>query len=260
MENKCLINKKILITGVSSGIGRALTKELIASGNSVFGIARREKLLSSLQKEVTNPKKYFYCVADLTKKESWKKIVTSFKKRKFIPDVVIFNAAILRNDLNTQIDLKVNRELFEANYFSILDGINNLLPLLKQGSQVIAISSLSSQKGSGSEGIGYSASKAALSISFESLTQKFKNLIKFKIIFFGPIKTGMNPFSKHSILSISENQAVDTLIDAINSNKVFFYNPKIIFLVLNCIKLISQKIYFILLDIIDNMHDRNRQK
>lgn len=35
---------RILITGVSSGIGRALTKRLIADGQTVWGIARRQNL------------------------------------------------------------------------------------------------------------------------------------------------------------------------------------------------------------------------
>lgn len=259
IKETVLVNKKILITGVSSGIGRALTKELVMCGNSVFGIARRKELLSSLKKEISNPKKYFYCAADLTKKESWKKVVISLKRRKFVPDIIIFNAAILRCDVDTQIDLKVNRELFEVNYFSIMKGINHLMPIVKNNSQVIAISSTSSQKGSGIEGVGYAASKAALSISFESLYQKFKRKLIFKIVFFGPVKTGMSPFKKYSLLYLNEKQAVGEIIKAIKNDNIFYYRPKIVFFVLKLAKLVSQKLYFRILDVIDQMHIRNQK-
>lgn len=255
-----LKNKKILIVGASSGMGRSLAIRLINVGGQVWGIARRENLLKNLKEEVEKPENFRYTASDIRRKNSWKNIIATLKKNNFSPDVVVLSAAILRNDLNNQIDIKTDREMFEINYFSILEGINSLLPLLKHNSQIITISSISSQKGSGAEGIGYAASKAALSIAFESLHQKFNKKIKFKTVFFGPVNTGMNPFAKHSILTLSEEQAVDTLIEAIEGRNVFYYRPQLVFFILKSVKLISQKLYFKLLDYIDVMHVRNQKE
>lgn len=250
---------KILITGASSGIGRAFAKKAVAEGNCVWGVARRESLLKSLGNELKSPNNYFYSAVDVVSKDSWIKIINSLKRKKFYPDTVILGAAILKNDLNDQINLTTTRELFDINYFSIMEGINFLIPFLKRNAQIITISSLSSQKGSGVEGIGYAASKAALSISFESLRQKFKNKLKFKVVFFGPVKTGMNPFSKYSLITISEKQAVNTIINAIEGKDVLYYCPKLPFFVLKLIKLLSQKLYFGLLDVIDSLHIKNQK-
>lgn len=254
-----ITGKKILITGASSGIGRALAKEVISKGGYVWGIARRKNLLENLKGELLDSDNYFYSAVDVTNKDSWRKITNFLKYKKFYPDAVILGAAILRNDLNDKIDLTTTHEMFDINYFSVMRGINYLMPLIKKNSQIIAISSISSQKGSGVEGVGYAASKAALSISFESLRQKYKKKLNFKIVFLGPVKTGMSPFRKHSLLSLSKKQAVSVIMKAIKGNDVFYYRPKVVFFVLKLAKLVSQKLYFRILDVIDFLHIRNQK-
>ncbi len=62
---------KILITGTSSGIGRALAKELILQKHIVWGVARRSKLLQSLKREVSISSSFSYSPLDMDKKNSW---------------------------------------------------------------------------------------------------------------------------------------------------------------------------------------------
>lgn len=40
---------KVFITGVSSGIGKALTTRLVKAGHEVWGVARRREALEELQ-------------------------------------------------------------------------------------------------------------------------------------------------------------------------------------------------------------------
>jgi len=243
--------KKYLVVGASSGIGRALAARLLGEGNQVWGVARREIPLSERNQN------YFYTIMDINVKNSWAKLVRNLKSKKYYPDAVIMCAAIFETDLPKQIDLVTTRKIMETNFFSILSGVNALLPLMKKGSQMIVLSSISSQKGSGQEGVGYPASKAAISIAFESLRQKFQPKITFKTVFLGPVRTGMSPFVRHTFLSISEKKAVEAIIEAIKRNHVFSYSPNIMFFVLKLTKLISQKLYFYLLNMIDLQHKKS---
>ncbi len=120
----------------------------------------------------------------------------------------------------------------------------------------MAISSSSALKGSGVEGIGYPASKAALSIAFESLYQKFKNKYIFKTIYFGPINTGMVPFRKNSLFLLSEKQAVSKIIQATLGKKVIYYYPGVLFFILKTIRHFPSKIYFYLLSQIEEFHKK----
>ena len=47
--------KTIVITGVSRGLGRALTAEFIRLGHTVIGCGRSEKDIASLQKQHATP-------------------------------------------------------------------------------------------------------------------------------------------------------------------------------------------------------------
>lgn len=247
---------KYLITGVSSGIGRTLTKELINRGGMVWGIARREKLLKTLKKEISS-RQFIYTIMDQTKNQSWQSLVRQFKKRRFNPEIIIFNAAISKNDLKDGINMDTLENIMEVNFLGIMRGINNLLPLVKPSAQMIGISSFSALKGSGVEGVGYAASKAALSIGFESLYQKYKKKgIIFKTIYFGPISSGMGPFKKNIPFILSEDQAVKSIINSISGKSGQYYYPKSIFFAFKIIKLFPPSVYFRILSMMEAAHSK----
>ena len=245
---------KVLITGVSSGIGRVLTKRLITDGHIVWGIARRLSLLETLEKELGKSNRLTTCNVDISRPDSWSKLCQQMKRKKFIPEIIIFNAATNRNDFSPSLDSMTTREIFNVNFFSIIAGVENLLKFVKIGTQFIAISSLSALKGSGVEGIGYPASKAALSIAFESLYRKFGDKYSFKTIYFGPIAGGMGPFKKILPIILSESQAVDKIVNVIKSRKLIHYAPQSIFFALRVMKFLPSGVYFALLARIESFH------
>ena len=59
-------DKRYLITGASSGIGKATCRDLINKGASVIGVARSEDKLLRLQEELEN-ERFSYKVRDLAK-------------------------------------------------------------------------------------------------------------------------------------------------------------------------------------------------
>ena len=251
-----------LITGVSTGIGRVLTKELIDKGHRVLGIARREKLLLNLKEELNGSKKFNFIKHDIAQPGSWNRIASQMRRMKFLPQVVIFNAAILDNDLSETklINLKSTNKIFETNFFSNLRAINELIKLVKPKTKFIFIGSSSAFKGSGEEGIGYSASKAALNSAFESLHQRFGKTYDFKIIHFGPVKTAMVPFNSKILFMRTPEQAAMVIINAIDSNNHIFYFPQSLFIFLRFIKLLPSPVYLWVLNLIDSIHQKNQKK
>lgn len=255
---------RYLITGVSSGIGRALTKELTSQGHNVFGIARRRRLLQNLKGELSDPSKYHFTSIDLSNPDTWTQIIKHLRKINFRPEVVIFNAALVQRDFTKNgIDLSKTRNILETNFFSILDGFEKLRKMLKPKSKFLFISSSSSFKGSGIEGIGYPASKSALSVAFESLYQKYKERYILKILFLGPVNIDETVKRSTLVPVLSLNQAVTKVIRCLDSKESFHYAPTFIFILLKIAKFLPDSIYFQILTLIDKLHTKStttRQK
>lgn len=235
--------KSVFLTGVSSGIGNALAKLLIKKGFRVWGIARRKKLLRELDKEIKN-RHFFWTAADITEENFWNSIIKDFKRKKFIPDIVIFNAAINENDLENGINLDKLRQMMEVNFFSVMTGVK-ILSENFSGIHFIAISSTSAFKGNHHEGIGYAASKGALSIAFESLFQKHdRSKNSFSTVFLGPVKTNMIRFTKAPPLTLTPYQVADYLLGVIKNKKPFYYYPKLVFMILSIMRLLPNQYFF----------------
>lgn len=252
---------KYLITGVSSGIGRELVKKVIGHGDSVWGIARRKNLLANLKKELGNNKYFQYSAVDISKPQTWKRIITQLRRKKFQPQIVIFNAAIFRNDFvgKGTTNLETTRELIETNFFSILSGVNELLKIVEPKTKFIFIGSASAFKGGGEEGIGYCASKAALSQALESLHLKHHPKYDFKIVHFGPVDTDMLPLRKKVHFIISAEKAARHIMESVDSPDHIFHYPRLLFLFLRLIKVLPAPLYLMILGKIDALHRQNKK-
>jgi NAD(P)-dependent dehydrogenase (short-subunit alcohol dehydrogenase family) len=85
--------RKIVITGVTRGLGLALTKELIKLGHVVAGCGRSEEAILALQKEFPAP--HEFCAVDVSSDEqvaAWaKRVLGMFGP----PDFLLNNAALI---------------------------------------------------------------------------------------------------------------------------------------------------------------------
>src|SRR3989344_8208023 len=182
---------KIFITGVSSGIGKTLTMELIKLGHEVWGIARRQKELESLKNNLNSTHLYL-SRCDIESLDNMKNVASEMKSKNFIPNIVVLNAAVHLQNPKNSFDLELYHKSFDINLYGSLFWVREFLDkfLEKNQGQFIAISSTSAFR-HGYGGISYSASKAALSLTFRRLRIHFaKTKIKFSTIYFGPIDTG----------------------------------------------------------------------
>lgn len=57
--------KIVLITGVSKGLGRALSLEMAKRGHTVIGCARTQEKLTALQSELSSPENHLLLTADV---------------------------------------------------------------------------------------------------------------------------------------------------------------------------------------------------
>ena len=78
-----IYGKTVLITGASSGLGRALSVHLIKEQNcKVIGIGQSEKKMESLKEELTYLRDEFeYRIFDVSMEENWKCLPMSYWQR-----------------------------------------------------------------------------------------------------------------------------------------------------------------------------------
>lgn len=154
-----LEGKTILITGASSGIGKAVAQECAAAGATCILTARNEerlsKTLSSLDGEG-----HQYMLADLSQSESIEAVVEQLPKL----DGVVSCAGIVETKM-----LKFTEEddllrLFNTNAFSSIRLIRTLVQQkkLKKEASIVIISSISGVKCGYLGGSIYGATKGAL--------------------------------------------------------------------------------------------------
>lgn len=209
-------------------MGKALADEMISRGYSVWGVARRR----------VEKRGFFNCSnLDMSKSDSWNLLIQQMSSKKFRPNIIIFMLAIMENDLHPNINIKITDKVMRTNFYSILWGVEALLPYASPKAQYIAISSSSGLKGNAYEGIGYPASKAALSMAFESLYQKYQNTkLKFTTVYFGPIETPMRRLKSSPPITLTVEKAVEVIMKAVKEKRGFYYAPYFLFLGLKLMK------------------------
>ncbi len=170
-------NKTVIITGASSGIGRALANEFGRLGANVVAGARNEDGLRELVAGISAAGgKAVYAVTDVTAEDDCanlvKKAVDSFGG----VDVLICNAGISMRALFDDVDLAVLKRLMDVNFWGTVYCTKYALPWLqKSKGSVVGVSSVAGIHGLPGR-TGYSASKYAMTGFLE--TVRIENLKK----------------------------------------------------------------------------------
>ncbi|MDG2045649.1 MAG: SDR family NAD(P)-dependent oxidoreductase [Halioglobus sp.] len=226
---------RIFITGVSSGIGNALVKCLIIRGHEVWGIARRLDALEKLAKEVDSPAFNFDC-CDITDAVANERLRTKMVSQKYVPDVVILNAAVDIEDAYPGLDFDHATQMMRTN----VDGANFWVTAFietffqRDAGQFIAVSSIFAHWPDPAS-VSYSSSKAALSMLFRGLRIRYrKTNLQFKLLYLGPVDTPINPRfegkeSSGSLILASAPNTADYIANLIASKRSSSYYPLYIY-------------------------------
>lgn len=152
--------KNFVVTGASSGIGRALAKALVASGATVLAMARREERLRELQDELGSELIPFK--GDVTDRDQCRAAIDASVSRTGVLHGLIHNAGVSMRGLAEDTREEVYRRLMEVNFFSMIHFYHAAGSYLKQsGGHLVAVSSVMGKYAT-HERSGYCASKHAL--------------------------------------------------------------------------------------------------
>ncbi len=162
--------KVVVITGASSGIGKALAYEFAKHGAKVVIGARNKEKLSQISEDINRQggESVFY-VTDVTIENDCKNLILTARQKFGKIDVLINNAGISMRALFKDADLSVIKRLMDVNFWGSVLCTKSALPyLLETKGSVVAVSSVAGIKGLPGR-TGYSASKFALHGFMESL-------------------------------------------------------------------------------------------
>lgn len=150
MSRREIHGSRAIVTGASSGIGRAVSLELAHRGAEVVVVARREDRLGQLADEIRAAGVRVEVVAgDITDPATRQKAVDSARSSFGGLDILINNAGIGAMGLFEHADPQRVRRLMEVNFFALVEMTRLALPLLKQGINpiVVNVSSILGHRG-----------------------------------------------------------------------------------------------------------------
>lgn len=160
-----LQNKVAIVTGASSGIGRAIAFQFAKEGANVMAVARRTERLNQLVEEARNlDGKIAAFSADVTKKENIENMIKEALKVFGKIDILVNNAGIM-DDMSPVGDAteEMYDKVMEVNVKSVFLAMNKIVKYFESvgGGIIINVASIGGLKG-GIAGAVYTASKHAV--------------------------------------------------------------------------------------------------
>ena len=238
------MTKSVIVTGASSGIGKATVIKLIQSGYQVFGLARRyDKLVNLFSSELVskeNKKEDLYIPIefDITKPETFNNvldIIISTTANENTVYGLVNNAGYVEPGAIEDISMNNLRSQFETNFFGLVGFTKKVLPLMmiqrnegerggEGGGRIVNVSSFAGLISLPLIG-AYSATKFALEAVSDALRIEVWNK-NIKIITINPgvietdiydvLKTRIDDLINNNNNSSSNNDGYSRFIEAYN--------------------------------------------
>jgi len=240
--------KKIWITGASSGIGKALAEKFALEGWKVAASARRKEILD----EMSSHENIFSYPLDVTNQDqikiSFEKIIEDFNGL----DLCVFSSGTYDPKLEQKINVKQNKFVMETNFFGVLYCINAVENYFKnkKNGHISIVSSVAAYRGLPNSS-GYGPSKAALTNLTESLYFDFKkHNVRISLVSPGFIKTPLTDKNEFPMPFIKSPEfAAEKMFNGLTKSKAFeIHFPKALTILLKIFRVLPYKIYLFLID------------
>lgn len=163
--------KTVIITGASSGIGKALAYRFAQEGANIVLAARQYVLTCEIAQDIERlySVKAIAVATDVSNEEYCKHLINEAKRVFGRIDVLINNAGISMRALFEDVDISVLKNVMDVNFWGTVYCTKYALPeLLKTKGSIIGVSSIAGYKGLPGRS-GYSASKFAMQGFLESV-------------------------------------------------------------------------------------------
>ncbi len=186
MSNR-LAGKVAVVTGASSGIGRAIAERFLAEGASVSVFARNQAGLDAIK--VLAPERVLTVAGDVTVAANLERLVGETISRFGRVDIVVPNAGIAKVVPFENTDAAAIAAQFDVNFTGAVQTVRGFLPHLDKGAAVLFVTTFLTQVGFPGLAI-YSASKAALKSFSQTLAAELAPKgIRVNSVAPGPIAT-----------------------------------------------------------------------
>ena len=240
--------KKIWITGASSGIGKALAEKFASEGWKVAISARRKEILE----EMANNKNIFSYPLDVTNLDQINSVFANIISDFRTLDLCVFSSGTYDPKLEQEINIKQNKFVMETNLFGVLYCIKSVEKYFKEkkDGHISIVSSIAAYRGLPNSS-GYGPSKAALTNLTESLYFDFKkHNVRISLVSPGFIKTPLTDKNDFPMPFIkSPEYAAEKMFNGLTKNKSFeIHFPKALTILLKFLRILPYKLYLFIID------------
>jgi len=180
MNKKFFINKTILVTGASSGLGKEICKSLSEINANIIVVARRREKLEELKQELSTKTANIIVIdQDLTNESGPEIVLKEVKKLNLSVDILINNAGFALSDEFMDFELSEYMNMIDLNIKAVIRLIYLFLPDMKEkkSGAILNISSVLGAFATPDLAV-YSGTKAFILTFSEAL---WKELKRYKI-------------------------------------------------------------------------------
>ena len=240
--------KKIWITGASSGIGKALALKFAKENWKVAVSARRKELLDEIAQNENISSFPLDVTDDDLVKTSFSNILNQFKGI----DICVFCSGAYDPKLEKEINKEQIKKIMNINFFGVLNCIKAVEEYFKNKKEghISIVSSIAAYRGLPNSS-GYGPSKAALTNLSESLYFNFKkHNVRISLISPGFIKTPLTDKNEFPMPFIKTPEfAAEKMFKGLTKSKAFeIHFPKELTLLLKFLRVLPYRIYLYLVD------------
>ena len=240
--------KKIWITGASSGIGKSVAEKFANEGWKVAVSARRKELLDELAKN-TNIVSFPLDVTNRNQiNEVFKNILDNFGDL----DICLFSSGTYEPKDEQNIDPDKIKNVINVNFIGVIDCVKSVERYFKEkkSGHISIVSSIAGYRGLPNSS-GYGPSKAALTNFSESIYFDFKKFgVRVSVVSPGFIKTPLTDKNEFPMpfLKTPEYAAEKIFNGLVKSSAFEIHFPKGLTLTLKFLRVLPYRLYLFLVD------------
>jgi NAD(P)-dependent dehydrogenase (short-subunit alcohol dehydrogenase family) len=211
------VSKAVLITGCSTGIGRATAEHLAAGGWTVYATARRPESIRDLAGKGCKT-----LALDVCDQASMRAAVDAVERAEGAVGVLVNNAGYGQEGAFEEVPMAEVRRQFETNVFGLIDLTKLVLPGMRRQrwGRVVNLSSMGGRL-TLPGGAFYHATKYAVEALSDALRFEVKPFgIDVVVIEPGPIKTQFGDTAIAAVKSLGGNESPYAAFNAVLAQKI----------------------------------------